>query len=94
MKRIFSEKYKGAMLAAAIGDALGWPNEQNSNNLNKHYNELNAFVEWSRKCGGRYWTYEERICAGEYSDDTQLLIDTLRSLLRGNQWGTYFRQVE
>lgn len=23
MKRIFSEKYKGAMLAAAIGDALG-----------------------------------------------------------------------
>ena len=49
MKRIFSEKYKGAMLAAAIGDALGWPNEQNSNNLNKHYNELNAFVEWSRK---------------------------------------------
>ena len=36
------------MLAAAIGDALGWPNEQNSNNLNKHYNELNAFVEWSR----------------------------------------------
>ena len=27
MKRIFSEKYKGAMLAAAIGDALGWPNE-------------------------------------------------------------------
>ena len=57
MKRIFSEKYKGAMLAAAIGDALGWPNEQNSNNLNKHYNELNAFVEWSRKCGGRYWPY-------------------------------------
>ena len=94
MKRIFSEKYKGAMLAAAIGDALGWPNEQNSNNLNKHYNELNAFVEWSRKCGGRYWPYEERICAGEYSDDTQLLIATLRSLLRGNQWGTYFRQVE
>ena len=81
MKRIFSEKYKGAMLAAAIGDALGWPNEQNSNNLNKHYNELNAFVEWSRKCGG-YWPYEERICAGEYSDDTQLLIATLRSLLR------------
>ena len=36
MKRIFSEKYKGAMLAADIGDALGWPNEQNSNNLNKH----------------------------------------------------------
>ncbi len=50
------------MLAAAIGDALGWPNEQNSNNLNKHYNELNAFVEWSRKCGGRYWTYEEDMC--------------------------------
>ena len=94
MKKLFSEKYKGAMLAAAIGDALGWPNEQNSNNINKHYKELNAFVEWSRKCGGRYWPYEERIYAGEYSDDTQLLIATLRSLLRGNQWGTYFRQVE
>ena len=24
------EKYTGALIGAAIGDALGWPNEQNS----------------------------------------------------------------
>ena len=27
------EKCKGAMLATAIGDALGWPNEQRSRNI-------------------------------------------------------------
>ncbi len=94
MKRIFLEKYKGAILGAAIGDALGWPNEQNSNNINKNFNELKTYIEWSRRCGGRYWPYEEKIYAGEYSDDTQLLLATLRSLLKGNRWGFHFRQIE
>ena len=29
------EKCQGAMLATAIGDALGWPNEKNSKNISK-----------------------------------------------------------
>ena len=30
------EKYTGALIGAAIGDALGWPNEQNSKNISKN----------------------------------------------------------
>lgn len=88
------EKYIGILTAAAIGDALGWPNEQNSRNVSKNISNLKNFITWSRKCGGRYWPYEEKIMAGNYSDDTQLLIATIRSLLRGKQWSNYFRQVE
>lgn len=88
------EKYTGALIGAAIGDALGWPNEQNSSNVNKNKDSIRTFVEWKRRAGGRYWPYEEKICAGEYSDDTQLIIATLRSLLRGQRWSSFFRQVE
>ena len=31
-------------------------------------------MEWNRRAGGRYWPHEEKICVGEYSDDTQLII--------------------
>lgn len=88
------EKYIGVLLIAAIGDALGWPNEQNNKIIKKIDVNLKSFVPWKRKCGGRYWPYEEKIEAGNYSDDTQLLIATIRSLLRGKQWSDYFRQVE
>lgn len=88
------EKYAGALLGAAIGDALGWPNEQNSKNINKNRNSIRTYVEWNRRAGGRYWPHEEKICAGEYSDDTQLIIATARSLLRGGQWSNFFRQAE
>lgn len=88
------EKYTGALIGAAIGDALGWPNEQNSKNIRKNRNSIRTYVEWSRRAGGKYWPHEEKICAGEYSDDTQLLIATARSLLRGRQWSNFFRQAE
>ena len=57
------EKYTGALIGAAIGDALGWPNEQNSKNINKNRNSIRTYVEWNRRAGGRYWPYEEKICA-------------------------------
>lgn len=88
------EKYTGALIGAAIGDALGWPNEQNSKNIRKNRNSIRTYVEWNRRAGGKYWPHEEKICAGEYSDDTQLIIATARSLLRGRQWSNFFRQVE
>lgn len=93
MKMNQKDKYIGAMIGAAVGDALGWPNENNSHNVLKH-TKINTFIDWNRKCGGRYWPHEEYIKAGEYSDDTQLLIATLRSLLKKNQWGTYFIKTE
>ena len=91
---IMKEKYIGALLGAAIGDALGWPNEQNSKNINRNKENIKSFISWIRKGGVRYWPYEERINAGEYSDDTQLIIATMRSILRGKQWSNYFRQIE
>lgn len=87
-------KYIGALKGAAVGDALGWPNEQNSKNINKYTVLKKDYLTWQRKCGGRYWPYEETVKEGEYSDDTQLLIATLRSLLKKAQWSTYFRQIE
>lgn len=94
MTKLKKERYLGALLGASIGDALGWPNEQNSNNIKKNTVIKGQFIDWKRKTGGRYWPSEETIGAGEYSDDTQLLIATLRSLLKGNQWSRYFRQAE
>ena len=88
------EKYIGALIGAAIGDALGWPNEQNSKNISKNRKSIRTYVEWNRRAGGKYWPHEEKICAGEYSDDTQLIIATVRSLLRGRQWSNFFRQAE
>lgn len=88
------EKYIGALIGAAIGDALGWPNEQNSKNINKNRNSIRTYVEWNRRAGGKYWSHEEKICVGEYSDDTQLIIATARSLLRGRQWSNFFRHAE
>lgn len=94
MKQLVFSKYIAAMICAAIGDALGWPNEQNSKKVSIKQDGKTSFAEWNRKCGGKYWLHEETVCVGEYSDDTQLLLATLRSLLRKQNWGTYFRNVE
>jgi len=89
------DKYLGALLGAASGDALGWPNEYNSKNVkrdipkNKH-----MFQKWLRRDGGRFWSHEEEINPGEYSDDTQLIIATARSLQYGKNWSKHFTKVE
>lgn len=38
------EKYTGALIGAAIGDALGWPNEQNSKNISKNKNSIRTLA--------------------------------------------------
>ncbi len=89
------DKYSGALLGAAIGDALGWPNEYNSKNISKVVpNDKEIFQRWSRRSGGRFWSHDEEINPGEYSDDTQLIIATARSLQYGNSWSKHFTKIE
>lgn len=90
----YDEKCLGALLGAAIGDAYGWPYEQNSKNTNVTEKKSIDFIEWRHRAGGRFWAHEERILPGEYSDDTQLIIATLRALLEGKQWSQHFIAYE
>ncbi|MDB9315949.1 ADP-ribosylglycohydrolase family protein [Spirulina sp. CS-785/01] len=91
-------KAKGALVGAAVGDALGWPQEFPKKRLDpppKNQEIQKAvFQEWKRRSGNRYFPYEELIRAGEYSDDTQLLLCTARSLLYGEKWYGHFTQRE
>ena len=49
------EKCKGAMLGAAIGDALGWPNEF-SKNEKRDAGPENKFYRWKRyTMMKKYW---------------------------------------
>src|SRR6266446_9854609 len=92
-------KAQGAFLAAAIGDALGWPQEDRSSRIGKPTGSMKdlppaEFQEWKRRSGGRFYPHEELILAGEYSDDTQLLLCTARSLLHGAQWWHHLTKQE
>lgn len=90
----YKDKCIGAFVSAAIGDALGWPNENNSHNITKADTNGDNFIQWSRSCGGQYWKHYEVILPGEYSDDTQMLIATARSILLGDKWNTNFTKCE
>ena len=91
-----TSKAVGAMLGAACGDALGWPNERvgKSKTTKQPQDHLHDFRRWARRSGGRFFPHEETIEAGEYSDDTQLILCLCRSLLKGDSWWDYFTQVE
>lgn len=87
--RSLNERAQGAFLGAAVGDALGWPNEDRSSRMpGRSPREVvtRSFQRWVRRSGGRYFPYEEEILPGEYSDDTQLVLCTARSLLKGDEW--------
>lgn len=86
------EKCKGAMLATAIGDALGWPNELRSSNRARTPKVNDHFVEWTRRCRNpRY--HDEKILPGEYSDDTQMTLSVARSIIDDN-WEKVFIDKE
>ncbi|MCL1469649.1 ADP-ribosylglycohydrolase family protein [Argonema antarcticum] len=92
-------KGQGAFLGAAVGDALGWPQEPEAKRVDKKTGSTaeylsNGFQQWVRKSGGQYYPHEEVILAGEYSDDTQLILSTARSLLYGQQWFHHLTQRE
>lgn len=86
------EKCKGAMLATAIGDALGWPNEPRARNRIKKPKINDFFVEWTRSCKEPRW-HDEKILPGEYSDDTQLMLSVARSIIAGD-WEKFFADKE
>jgi ADP-ribosylglycohydrolase/DNA-directed RNA polymerase subunit F len=90
------EQIYGALLGAAMGDALGWPYEQNSGRIGPHSarGTTDIFQPWRRRAGGKYLPHELDIGAGEYSDDTQLLLATARSLIGYTNWGIYLREHE
>ena len=88
------EKCTGAMLASAIGDALGWPYEFRANNSSRqNLTSGDYFADWTRRAGGRYWGHTETIRAGEYSDDTQMILSVSRSIVSGN-WESFFVSKE
>lgn len=86
------EKCKGAMLATAIGDALGWPNEPRSKNRAKNPKVVDYFVEWTRSSNSPRW-HDEKILPGEYSDDTQLTLSVARSIIAGD-WEKFLAEKE
>ena len=94
--RLKTCKGVGAMLGAAFGDALGWPNERiaKSNASKQTQGRLHDFKRWTRRSGGRFFPHEEIIEGGEYSDDTQLILCLSRSLQKGEAWWEHFTQVE
>lgn len=90
------DKAIGAMLGAACGDALGWPNERvgRSSNIKQSQVSLQEFRQWKRRTGGRFYPHEEIIEAGEYSDDTQLILCLSRCLQSGQQWWQRWTTLE
>lgn len=86
------DKCKGAMLATAIGDALGWPNEPRSKNRIKKPKVSDYFVGWMRSSNNPRW-HDEMILPGEYSDDTQMVLSVARSIIAGD-WEKFLVEKE
>lgn len=92
-------KYKGSIKLSAIGDALGWMTEfeTNAQSLKEKfgYARIEDFHTWKKKVGGRFYGYVDIIEAGSYSDDTQLLLSVARSIKKNGEVDhNYFAKVE
>ncbi|MEU4617485.1 ADP-ribosylglycohydrolase family protein [Streptomyces umbrinus] len=89
---------RGLLIGAAAGDALGWPQEQRSGIVGgqrtRQVEPKLEFRSWLRWGGTQFARYEDPVAAGEYSDDTQLLLATARACLKGADWVTWFTSVE
>ena len=89
----------GAIVAGAVGDALGWPQEFRGNILGgQKTRDANrprqVFISWRRTAGYYAAKHVDPVVAGEYSDDTQLLLATARACLRGGDWAKWLAEVE
>jgi ADP-ribosylglycohydrolase/catechol 2,3-dioxygenase-like lactoylglutathione lyase family enzyme len=85
-----SDKARAAFWGAAAGDALGWPQEMPARRIAQSGKDRTtsngSFETWQRRSGGRFMPHQETIHAGEYSDDTQLLLCTARAIVEGRHW--------
>jgi ADP-ribosylglycohydrolase/catechol 2,3-dioxygenase-like lactoylglutathione lyase family enzyme len=94
----FAHRVRGAIVAAAVGDALGWPQEQRSSIIggqkSRNVPPRSRFRRWQRNSGTQFARYTETIEAGEYSDDTQLLLAVARCCLAADEWLSRFAHVE
>lgn len=84
------------MLAAAAGDALGWPQEVNARKvkISANLDPSFGFSAWLRREGGRFASHTVEIGAGEYSDDTQLILALTRSFEAGDAWWDKWTSVD
>lgn len=94
-RRPSPDKFVGAIVAGAVGDALGWPVEPRGNRLGgvRDIHPRPQFEAWRREAGTRFDRHIERIPYGAYSDDTQLTLAVARSLAHEN-WFENFVRVE
>jgi ADP-ribosylglycohydrolase/catechol 2,3-dioxygenase-like lactoylglutathione lyase family enzyme len=95
MDKTLQEAATGAIVAYAVGDALGWPVEPRGNRVGgtRDLTPELEFKQWRRREGGRYAPHEEEMPAGTYSDDTQLTLAVARSLMH-DDWWLHFTRVE
>lgn len=91
------DRVRGMFISAAVGDALGWPQEQRSSIVGgqkaRRVPPRAEFRHWERNSGTRFSRYRETVGAGEYSDDTQMLLAVARACLRGD-WRDWLATVE
>ena len=95
--RISTQKTVGALTGAAVGDALGWPQENRSQILGgksaRRVNPKPEFRHWERSGGNQFARYIDPVAPGEYSDDTQLLLAVARACLH-DDWYDWLTSVE
>lgn len=90
---------RGIFLGAAVGDALGWPQEVRGGLVGRQKERDRAtprpeFRSWTRHAGHYSSRYRDPVRVGEYSDDTQLLLATARCCLDGERWWNRLTEVE
>lgn len=85
-------------LGAAVGDALGWPQEDRSQIIGgttaRNVVAQPVFRPWERQGGSRFARYLDPVEAGAYSDDTQLLLAVARSCFLQDDWYDWFTRIE
>lgn len=94
----FRHRVRGMLVGAAVGDALGWPQELRSGITGGQRSRKSKpearFSGWTRNGGTQYARFLDPVRAGEYSDDTQLLLAVARSCIVGGGWWEHLTEVE